>query len=201
MRGAIILCGGRSSRMGRDKASLPFGPGETMLERVVRLVAEVVPADAIVCVAAAGSKIAGSIGRHPSRSRYDIFCGPLAGLADGLRAIAERADAVFACGCDLPLLVPAMVTRLYGELGSHEIAAPFDGTHFYPLPAVYRTSVLASAERLLAAGERSLVAMLNRSDTSRVVAESLRDIDPELLSLAPCNSREEYEAALRRIEP
>jgi molybdenum cofactor guanylyltransferase len=187
--------------MGRDKAALPFGPGETMLGRVVRLVAEVVPADSIVCVAAPNQRLPDlSAGIQVVRDTTS-FSGPLAGLSDGLRAIAERADAVFACGCDLPLLVPAVVTRLYGELGSHEIAAPFDGTHFYPLPAVYRTSVLASAERLLATGERSLVAMLNRSNTSRVVAESLRDIDPELLSLAPCNSREEYEAALRRIEP
>ena len=40
-RGAIILCGGKSSRMGRDKATLPFGP-ELMLQRVVRLIGEVV---------------------------------------------------------------------------------------------------------------------------------------------------------------
>ena len=40
-RAAIVLCGGRSRRMGRDKASLPFGT-ETLLERVVRIVSEVV---------------------------------------------------------------------------------------------------------------------------------------------------------------
>ena len=51
--GAIVLCGGRSNRMGRDKATLPFGP-ECMLQRVVRLLAEVVELSKIVVVAAAG---------------------------------------------------------------------------------------------------------------------------------------------------
>ncbi len=47
--GGIVLCGGQSKRMGRPKAWLPFG-GETMLERVVRLLSEVV--HPIVVVAA-----------------------------------------------------------------------------------------------------------------------------------------------------
>ena len=39
--GGIVLCGGKSTRMGRSKALLPFGP-ETMLQRVVRLLGSVV---------------------------------------------------------------------------------------------------------------------------------------------------------------
>jgi len=50
-KGAIILCGGESSRMGQDKATLPFGP-ELMLPRVVRLLSEVVDQNGIVIVAA-----------------------------------------------------------------------------------------------------------------------------------------------------
>src|ERR1043165_2456560 len=50
-KGAIILCGGKSSRMGRDKATLPFG-GELMLARVVRLLSEAVDPQGIVVVAA-----------------------------------------------------------------------------------------------------------------------------------------------------
>ena len=50
----IILCGGRSTRMGRDKATLPFGP-ELMLQRVVRLLGEAV--QRIVIVAATGTVV------------------------------------------------------------------------------------------------------------------------------------------------
>ena len=52
---AIVLCGGRSSRMGRSKALLPFGP-ETMLQRTVRIVRAAV-AGPIVVVAAADQSL------------------------------------------------------------------------------------------------------------------------------------------------
>ena len=52
--GGIVLCGGRSERMGRPKVMLPFGP-ETMLQRVVRLVGAV--GGPVVAVAAAGQEL------------------------------------------------------------------------------------------------------------------------------------------------
>jgi molybdenum cofactor guanylyltransferase len=52
--GGIVLCGGRSTRMGSSKALLPFGP-ETMLQRVVRLLSSVV--SPIVVVAAVNQEL------------------------------------------------------------------------------------------------------------------------------------------------
>jgi molybdopterin-guanine dinucleotide biosynthesis protein A len=111
-RGAIILCGGKSTRMGRDKATLPFGAGEVMLQRVVRIVSDVVERSQIVVVAAEGQELPElapevqvTRDRRPER-------GPLEGLAAGLAAIGNRADAVYATSCDVPLLVPAFVERM-----------------------------------------------------------------------------------------
>jgi molybdopterin-guanine dinucleotide biosynthesis protein A len=102
----IILCGGKSRRMGRPKVMLPFGP-ETMLQRVVRLLGQAV--DVTVVVATAGqelpelpSAVVLARDRRPDR-------GPLEGLAAGLGALGDRAELAFLCGCDVPLLVPAMV--------------------------------------------------------------------------------------------
>jgi molybdopterin-guanine dinucleotide biosynthesis protein A len=113
-RGAIILCGGKSSRMGRDKATLPSGPDEVMLQRVVRIVSEVIDPSRIIAVAAEGQplpplppEVTIARDRRPER-------GPLEGLAMGLVAIADRADVVYATSCDVPLLVPAFVDRLFG---------------------------------------------------------------------------------------
>src|SRR4051794_7885140 len=104
-KGAIILCGGKSSRMGRDKATLPFGP-ERMLDRVVRLLSEAVDPKAILVVAAPNQ----SLPELPTdvaiaRDSHE-FRGPLQGLATGLRIISDRFDAVYATACDVPLLVP-----------------------------------------------------------------------------------------------
>jgi molybdopterin-guanine dinucleotide biosynthesis protein A len=197
-RGAIILCGGRSTRMGRDKAALPFGRDETILQRVVRLLGIVVPPEHIVCVAAEGQLLP----RLPAGVSVVIDrvldCGPLAGLAEGLAAIENRAEAVFVTGCDAPLLAPAFIERMFTLLGAALIAAPHDSRNWHPLPAVYRTSVLPAAVSLLAAGERSLVALLEVNATRRVSLDELRDVDPELLSLASCNTPADYEAALLR---
>ncbi|MDH3214116.1 MAG: NTP transferase domain-containing protein, partial [Myxococcales bacterium] len=79
---AIVLCGGRSRRMARDKASLPFGE-ETLLERVVRIVSQVV--DEVWVVAREGQEVAGAyrIARDPEEG-----LGPLAGLCAGLEAMS-----------------------------------------------------------------------------------------------------------------
>ena len=184
--------------MGRDKASLPFGPNETMLPRVVRLVSEAVPADRIVCVAAPGQSMPPLPAAIQIAFDAKPHRGPLAGLATGLAALQRDADAAFVTGCDVPLLVPAVISRMFELLGDHDVAAPHDGTRWHPLAAVYRTDILPQIESLLAAGERSLTALLESCDTRRVLADELRNIDSELVSLTTCNTAEDYQRAMRR---
>src|SRR3954471_18026789 len=115
-KGAIILCGGKSSRMGRDKATLQFG-NELMLQRVVRLMAKVVdPARMIVVTAPNQSLPDLPVGVTIARDIQE-FRGPLQALAIGLRSAADRFDAVYATACDVPLLVPAFVDRMFQLLG------------------------------------------------------------------------------------
>jgi molybdenum cofactor guanylyltransferase len=183
--------------MGRDKASLPFGPQETLLQRIVRRLAECVPIERVVCVAAAGQVLPAL----PKETQivFDRIpnLGPLAGLATGFRALNERAEVAFVCGCDTPLLQRAFVMRMFDVLGSFEIAAPHDGERWHPLSGVYRTNLIDRIEKILAKGERSLQAMLESRNTRRVSLEELREVDNELLSIAGCNTPEEYVAALR----
>ena len=186
---AIVLCGGRSTRMSRDKANLPFGD-ETMLERVVRLVSEVV--DEVWVVAREDQEVAGDfrIARDPSEG-----AGPLAGLCAGLDAMsAERA---FLTSCDVPLLRPAYVERMLELSRGFPIAVPVVGEHHMVTSAVYARVVLPVAQRLLAQ-RRLRPLFLVESFDARVVSESeLRDIDPELESLIDCNDPETYQRALR----
>jgi molybdopterin-guanine dinucleotide biosynthesis protein A len=182
--------------MGRDKAMLPFGPGEVMLQRVVRLTAEVVPARRIVCVAGPDQQIPSLPPHVVVIHDRQAYRGPLAGLAGGVAAIFKRADVVFVTGCDMPLLVPALIERLFEVLGDHEIAVPDDGRRRHPLAAVYRVDVLAVAEALLANGQRSLQALLDACRTRWVPVDELREVDPQLGSLSNCNTLEDYRRAL-----
>src|SRR5262245_24571473 len=90
--GGVVLCGGRSSRMGRPKAWLPFA-GEIMLPRVVRLLREVV--SPVVVVAAPGQDVPPvppevRVVRDEREGR-----GPLQGLAAGLDALQGHAEAAY----------------------------------------------------------------------------------------------------------
>jgi len=194
-RGGIILCGGKSSRMRRDKATLPFGP-EAMLQRIVRLLNEVVDLDKLIVVAAANQPLPTlpaeiTIARddHPER-------GPLEGMAAGFRAIAGRADAVFVTGCDVPLLVPAFVEKMFELLADYEIAVPRDGEFHHPLAAVYRTSVLAPIEKLLAADRLRPRFLFDQLCTREVPVDDLRSVDPQLATLKNLNRPQDYFEAL-----
>jgi molybdopterin-guanine dinucleotide biosynthesis protein A len=111
----IVLCGGRSSRMGRPKAWLPFG-GEFMLQRVARVLREVV--DPIVVVAAPGQDVP-ELPPEVRIVRDEVEGkGPLGGLAAGLAALEGRADAAYLSSCDVPFLKPGFVARVIDALFS-----------------------------------------------------------------------------------
>jgi molybdopterin-guanine dinucleotide biosynthesis protein A len=193
--GAIILCGGKSTRMGHDKATLPFGP-ECMLQRVVRLVGKVVPLQNMVVVAAPHQPLpeipaAVQVAHDERQDR-----GPLEGLAAGLRLLGGRIDAVYVTSCDVPLLVPDFVRRLFELLGDYDIAVPRDAEFHHPLAAVYRTSVLSHVERLLAQDQLRPRMLFNATSTREVPVEDLRSVDPNLSTLENLNHPEDYAKAL-----
>jgi molybdopterin-guanine dinucleotide biosynthesis protein A len=194
-KGAIILCGGKSSRMGRDKATLPFGP-ELMLQRVVRLISQAVDRSSMVVVAAPNQSLPPLPAEVAVARDAEEYRGPLAGLATGLRALAERSDAVYATACDVPLLVPAFVGRMFELLGDFDIAVPFDGEHHHPLAAVYRPTVLAHVERLLDSGRARPRLLFDEVPTREVSIDDVHDADPQLCTLANLNYEQDYLSAL-----
>jgi molybdopterin-guanine dinucleotide biosynthesis protein A len=196
--GGIVLCGGQSRRMGRPKAWLPFA-GETLLARVVRLLGEVV--GPIVVVAAPDQDVpplpAGvAVVRDEERGR-----GPLQGLAAGLAALRERAEAAYLSSCDVPFLKPAFVRRLIDRLGEHFICVPRVGGYHHPLAAVYRLEVADAVARLLAEDRLRPFFLFETVPTRVVEAGELADVDPSFQSLRNLNTLEEYESALREVGP
>jgi molybdopterin-guanine dinucleotide biosynthesis protein A len=194
-KGAIILCGGKSSRMGRDKATLQFGP-ELMLQRVVRLMSEAIGPESMVVVAAPNQSLPKlSAAVHVARDIHE-FRGPLQGLATGLGDMGDRFDAVYATACDVPLLVPAFVDRMFQSLGEYDVAVPFDGQHHHSLAAVYRPRVLPQIQSLLDSVRLSPRFLFNLVRTREVPVDDLRDVDPQLDTLRNLNRYDDYLAAL-----
>ena len=198
--GGVVLCGGKSSRMGTPKAWLDFG-GELLLQRVVRRVAEV--AEAVVVVAAPGQDVPPlpegvAIVRDPVSGR-----GPLQGIGAGLDALAGRAEAAFVSSTDVPFLHPALIRRLVALRGdAYDIVAPRAQGHYHPLATVYGMEARAEIAALLAADRLRPFFLFERMRT--LIADEalllqgaeLAAADPELRSLRNVNTPEEYAAAL-----
>lgn len=189
----IILCGGKSSRMGLAKATLPFGD-ELMLPRVIRILGSVV--DELVVVAAADQELPplpDSIRVVHDRREGR---GPLEGLAAGLAGLSTDVDAAYVTACDVPLLVPAFVTRMFdlleGADSKVDIAVPHVDGYHHPLSAVYRRGVLAHVERLLAADRMRPFFLFQEVPTRELAADEWVDVDPQSATLTNLNRPEDY---------
>lgn len=187
----VVLAGGRSSRMGRDKAALALA-GEPLLRRVARRVREalgtvivvgpeelqgLVPGVRVLCDDLAGA-------------------GPLSALATALRALpAER---VFLAGCDMPFVAPDLV-RAMVQLAA---ASPAVDVMLLRSPAgleylhgVYARSCVPTIERLLTDGERSLRSLVDVVRVREVPAQLIAHHDPMGRSAFNANTPEEWQWA------
>jgi molybdenum cofactor guanylyltransferase len=192
--GGIVLCGGKSTRMGTPKAALRFGD-ETMLQRVVRLLDTVVAP--IVVVAAREQPLpplpdSVSITRDEREAK-----GPLEGIRAGLTALPESIDAAYITSCDVPLLVPAFVERMIDLMGDHDIAVMAIDGFPHPLSAIYRRRVLPHVESLLSQDRLRPVFLFDAVRTRRVKPEEMTVVDAELRTLRNLNTPDDYRAALR----
>lgn len=192
----VVLCGGKSSRMGRPKWSLPFGD-ETFLERTVRTIEPVVGPRLVV--AAADQQLPQL---PPSvsvvRDRYPEK-GPLAGISaalDALAAFPEPPVAAYVTACDVPLLRPEFVAAIVAELGDNDLALPREDQFFHPLAAVYRISLAETARKLLQQDRLRPVFLVDAARSRMIDVDGLRRIDPGLDSLRNTNTPADYAALL-----
>lgn len=184
LRSAVVLAGGASSRMGVDKAALLLG-SRTLLGTVLERLAPYAT-DRIV-VARAGQPLpplpAGVRIAHddpPGR-------GPLGGLAQGLRAAQH--EVVLVSACDTPLLAAAVLDLLLERLGRAAGAVAVAGGVLQPMASVLRREVHEVAERLLAAGQRRPLDLLEAIAAVQVPEADLRRVDPALRHLHNINTR------------
>lgn len=194
-RAGIVLCGGRSSRMGRPKSDLVFG-NQTLLQRVVGQLSTMV--GEMVVVAAAEQPVPPlSEGVILVRDRL-AFAGPLAGIAVGLAALNSSIEAAFVTSCDVPCLHLDFVEALFSRLAGYDVVVPFDEQHYYPLAAVYRGSLAVTMTACVTAGMRRPRDFFEHVATRKLNTKILAAFDPDLRTLTNLNTPEDYRQALIR---
>ncbi len=197
---AVILAGGRSRRMGRPKATLPFG-NATILEHLIEELRAAF--DDFVIVSAPRDQEPYSIEDLLKSQEVAItlvrdrtaFAGPVPALISGLHA--ARHSVAFVCSCDLPLLQHSIAHTLVGMLGEFDAVVPVIDGREQPLCAAYRRSCADIIEKLLNNGEQRLTAIVQQLPIRRVGEAELRLIDSDLRSFSNVNTPEEYARALK----
>ncbi|MBK5254736.1 MAG: molybdenum cofactor guanylyltransferase [Vicinamibacteria bacterium] len=181
----FVVAGGRSSRMGRDKARLPFR-GSTLIEHAIANARQAAPDIHILC--------------GPSR-RYEEFgvpviedpvcgTGPVGGLyAALLSASQDGREQIFWLAVDLPLVSPKFLSSLVAELAGADVAMARTMRGVEPLCAAFRTEpTLAWVRQSLLEGRLKL--------TSALEGLTLRLIDGEAADFANLNSPSDFERLL-----
>lgn len=189
----IILCGGRSTRMGQDKALLPLA-GRPLIAHVI---------DRLGPWAAELLLAVGPQARYTELGVPIVVdelpdVGPIAGLHAGLKAMsAERALLVAG---DMPLVVPEAARRLVEWAEGFDAVVPHVGGRYQPTFAVYGRSCRSAIERAVNSGRTALHGFLADVRLRTVFEAELRKLDPDLMSLRNMNTPADLQEARRLLE-
>ena len=162
---AVVLAGGASRRMGRDKATLEHpGGATTMVEYTVGvLTSRCSPVFVIAAPGQALPALDAEVLRDEIRG-----VGPLLATGRGLRAAAAAGlERAFVSAVDMPFLSAEVIDELAGHRGV-DIVLPWDGRDHY-LAGIYRADLADHIDALVAAGERSMRALADSAVTQRIV--------------------------------
>jgi molybdenum cofactor guanylyltransferase len=195
---AIVLAGGRSARMGRDKATLPIGD-TTLLERVVtQLHRSFSPLIVVAARQADQPAVIDAAARDVILIRDEAaYQGPVHALRAGLAAGAG--EYAFVASCDLPLVRAEVALKLCAMLEDRDAVVARVGGRLQMLHAVYRRRrCLTALEAMEARGERRLHAIVDQIRARIVEEAEMRLIDPALESFFNVNTPQDYRAALAR---
>ncbi|MGH7906225.1 MAG: molybdenum cofactor guanylyltransferase [Candidatus Binataceae bacterium] len=191
---AIILAGGRSSRMGRPKAILPFN-GATIIECIVAELRPVFSEIIVLTTPAADDQF--KIDLKDVTIIHDelAFAGPVRALSQGLLTI--RKEYAFVCSCDVPLIRAEVALGLCAMLGEYDAVIPIIGGRLQMMHAVYHRRCAAVLGAMEQRGERRLTELTGQI-ASRIVSEDgLKRFDATLKSFFNVNTPEDYLHALK----
>jgi molybdopterin-guanine dinucleotide biosynthesis protein A len=183
----VVLAGGASRRMGRNKAFLDLG-GRPLIEIVIERVAA---ACAEVLVVSGDVDPYLELGVRVVEDRFPGV-GVLGGLHAGLETAAN--DLTLAVGCDMPFLEPALLRAYAGWADGVDAVVLRQDELVEPLHGAYRRSCLPAIENAILSGRRRVVSFFSRVDVRYVTPEEVYPFDPEMRSFRNINTPDEWEA-------
>lgn len=188
----VILAGGASRRMGRDKAFLEF-EGRPLIARIadqVRLVGRE------VIVAGGTGRDMARYAPFADRCVADVYpdVGTLGGIHAGLQV--ARHDLALVVACDMPFLNPDLLAWFVAAAEGWDLVVLKHEQGVEPLHAVYRKTCLPAIEATIRSGERCAFAFYDQIRVRFVAPAEIAHLDPDLRSFRNLNTPQDWHAAV-----
>lgn len=185
----IILCGGKSVRMGKNKALLELG-GRRVIDRVIGVMGKLFPTLFLVTNTPDAYAFTGI------ETVQDAIPegGSLIGLYTGLRH-ATTAKA-FVVACDMPFLNEALIRRIIETSGDEAAIIPRTPDGLQPLHALYAATCVPALSRVVESGEKRIQKACEALPVCEFGWDEISLLDPEGLSFMNVNTPEEWERAV-----
>ncbi|MFO7151926.1 MAG: molybdenum cofactor guanylyltransferase [Bacillota bacterium] len=185
---AVVLNGGKSSRLsGQNKGLLRLG-GITILERIVDVLSPLFPE--VLVISNYPEQLGFLKGRCPIFQDEIKGLGPLGGIYTGLKKM--RFETGFFVACDMPFLNPELILTLLGNSEGADVVCPRIGEFIEPLHAVYSKKCIAPIEDIVQNGGKRRVRDLFARVKTRFVDLPEGRFYPEFLNI---NTWEDFEKA------
>jgi molybdopterin-guanine dinucleotide biosynthesis protein A len=188
----VILAGGKSSRIGTDKALLKIGK-KTIIEQEISGIKNIL--EEIIVVVAEDK---GQYNTLEARVVQDIIPskGPLGGVYTGLVNSSSFYNLILAC--DMPFLQPNLVRHLLDRAGNYDAVVPECGGRLQPLCAVYSRNCIEPIRKEISRNNLKITDFLRNVKTNIITEKEVRSLDPEGLSFVNINTASDYQRLKRR---
>lgn len=192
MESAVILAGGKSTRMGRNKALLDFG-GEPLIGRLHRILKE---AFREVLISANDAETYEFLGAPVVPDVFTVG-GSLAGIHSCL--LRSQAEHCFFAACDMPFVNVELVRYLDRFTDDYDVVIPLSKAGLEPLHSFYSRRCIPHIERQLETGNLKVIDFFRHVRVREVTLDEMRACDPEEMSYFNINTQEKYELARARL--
>ena len=191
----IILAGGKSKRMGENKALLKLG-NDTLIGHVIRRIRPIT--DELLLITKNPDEYA-----HLGLAMHEDIvphAGALGGIHAGLTYSSH--ETVLCVGCDTPFLVPDLLTHLITVLGQYDAVMPYTyadhenkKSTLQTLCAVYAKRCLPIVAQMLKESELRVHALPERANVLCLSPEIWNSFDSEGISFFNVNTPADFEKA------
>lgn len=185
----VVLAGGKSSRMGRDKAFISLA-GRPVIERILEGLAEVFSLPPVIITNSPAAYVELGV-----QTEQDLVPGkgPLSGIQAGF--CHSFSPYIFVVGCDMPFLQPEFIRLMLARVQKYDAVVPESGGKVHPLHAVYSRCCAAVIEDRLAQNQYKAVTFLSQVNVFYIRPETTEMQQCAEQSLINVNTPEDFACA------